>query len=176
MGLIGYYCRFVENLSRITNPITTLQKKGIKFVWSQQYQDSFDKLNHLLTTTPILIIFYPNKDFVVCTYASKDGLGCVLTQYRHVSFYESRKLKEHEKNYRMHDMELAVIIHALKIWQRYLVGKKFLLLTQNVGLKYGFDQNAIKVSQDKWLPFWSEYDFEIKNIKGKENIVENSLS
>ena len=87
MGLIGYYHRFVENLSWITNPITTLQKKGIKFVWSQQYQDSFDKLNHLLTTIPILRIFYSNKDFVVCTYASKDGLGCVLTQYRHSSFY-----------------------------------------------------------------------------------------
>ena len=128
-----------------------------------------------MTTTPILRIFYPNKDFVVCTYASKDGLGCVLTQYRHASFYESRKLK-HEKNYLMHDMELVVIIHALKIWQRYLVRKKFLLLTQNVGLKYWFDQNAIKAWQDKWLPFWSDYDFEIKNIKGKENIVANSLS
>ena len=76
----------------------------------------------------------------------------------------------------MHDMELAVIIHALKIWKHYLVGKKFLLLTQNVGLKYWFDQKAIKARQEKWLAFWSEYDFEIKNIKGKENIVANSLS
>ena len=76
----------------------------------------------------------------------------------------------------MHDMEFAVIIHALKIWKRYLVGKEFLLLTQNVGLKYCFDQNTIKSRQGKWISFQIEYDFEIKNIKGKENIVANSLS
>ena len=54
--------------------------------------------------------------------------------------YESRKLKEHEKNYVVHDLELAAIIHALKIWRHYLIEKKFLLLTYDIGLKYLFDQ------------------------------------
>ena len=96
-----------------------------------------------MTTKPILRIVDPNKDFVVCTDASKDGLRGFLTKYGHVVFYESRKLKEHEKNYLVHDMELAAIIHALKIWQDYLVGKKSFLLTNNVGLKYLFDQNTL---------------------------------
>ena len=90
-------------------------------MWSQQCQDSFDKLKLLLTTTPILRIVDPNKDFVVCTDASKDGLGGVLTQDGHAICYESNKLKEHEKNYVVHDMELEAIIHALKIWRRYLM-------------------------------------------------------
>ena len=96
-------------------PITTLQKKSVRFIWSQQCQDSFDKLKYLLKTTPILKIVDPNKDFVVCTNASKERLGGVLTQEGHVICYESLKLKEHEKKYVVHDLELEAIIHALKI-------------------------------------------------------------
>ena len=116
MGLTGYYRRFIDIFSKITHPIATLQKQSLWFVWSQQCQNSVDKLKHLLTTTPILRIVDLNKDFVVCTDASKDGLGGVLTQEGHLFCYESRKLKEHENNYVLHKMELAAIIHALKIW------------------------------------------------------------
>ena len=140
MGLTWYYHIFIETFSRIAHPFTTLQKKSIKFVWSQECQDSFDKLKHILTMTPILRIDDPKKYFVVCTDASKDGLGGVLTQDCHVICYESRKLKEHEKNYVVHDMELEAIIHTLKTWRHYLVGKKFLLLRDNIGLKYMFDK------------------------------------
>ena len=78
-------------------------------------QDNFDKLKHMLTTTPILRIVDPNKDFVVCTDASKDGLAGILTQDVRVICYESRKLKDHGNNYVAHFMELTTIIHALKI-------------------------------------------------------------
>ena len=74
MGLMGYYHRFIENFSRIYNPKTTLPNKGVKFVWSQQCQDSLGKLKHLLTTTPILRIVDPYKNLVVFTDTSKDGL------------------------------------------------------------------------------------------------------
>jgi hypothetical protein len=69
-----------------------------------------------LTTTPILKVADPDKDFIVCVDASKEGLGGVLTQEGHVIFYESRKLKEHERNYVTHDLELVAVIHALKMW------------------------------------------------------------
>ena len=125
----------------------------------------------MLTTKPILRIVDPNKDFVVCTDASKDGLGGFLTKDGHVVFYESRKLKEHEKNYLVHNMELAAIIQALKIWQDYVVGKKSFLLTNNDGLKYLFDQNKLNAHHAKCIAFLSEYYFEINHIEGKENIV-----
>ena len=69
-----------------------------------------------MTTAPILKVAEPNKDFTVCVDTSKEGLGVVLTQEGHVICYESRKLKEHERNYVTHDLELAAIIHALKMW------------------------------------------------------------
>ena len=73
-------------------------------------------MKHLLTTAPILSIADPNKDYVVCTDASKEGVGGVLMQEGKVIAYESRKLKEHEQRYSAYDLELVVVIHALKIW------------------------------------------------------------
>jgi hypothetical protein len=67
-----------------------------------------------LTSDPILRIANPNEDFIVCTYACKEGLGGVVTQNGFVICYESRKLKEHEGNYATHDLDLASIVHALR--------------------------------------------------------------
>jgi len=69
----------------------------------------------------------------VCTDACKEGLGGVLIQENYVVGYESRKLKEHENNYATHDLELASIIHALKMWRLYLIGRRFLLMSNNIG-------------------------------------------
>jgi len=71
MGLAGYYRRFVEGFSKVAFPITSLQKKGKAFHWTPSCQKSFEQLKHLLTTTPILSIADPNKDYVVCTDSSK---------------------------------------------------------------------------------------------------------
>ena len=176
MGITGYYQIFIEGFSRIANPITSLQKKGKKFEWSQKCEDSFKKLKTLLTTAPILGIDDPNKDFIVCVDACNDGLGGVLTQEGHVIAYESRKLKIHEKNYATYDLELATVIHALKMWHHHLIGRKFILMTDNKGLKYLSDQPNLNARQARWLAFLSEYDFEIQHIKGKENKVANALS
>jgi hypothetical protein len=115
MGITRYYRRFIEGFCKIAYPITSLQKKGTKFNWSQKCQDSFNKLKELLTSTPILKVAYPDKDFTVCVDASKEGLGGVLTQEGNLICYESWKLKEHERNYVTHDLELAAVIHALKL-------------------------------------------------------------
>jgi hypothetical protein len=176
MGITGYYHRFIEGFSKIAYPITSLQKKGTKFIWSQKCQDSFNKLKELLTTTPILRVADPDKDFTVCVDASKEGLGGVLTQEGHVICYESRKLKEHERNYVTHDLELAVVIHALKMWRHYIMGRKFMLLTDNSGVKFLFSQPDLNARQARWLAFLSEFDFEVRHIKGKENKVADALS
>ena len=103
MGITGYYRRFIEGFSRITNPITSLQKKGKKFKWIQKCEYSFKKLKTLLTTAPILRIANPNKYFIVFTDACNDGLCGVLTQEGHFIAYEYRKLKIYEKKYATYD-------------------------------------------------------------------------
>ena len=159
MGIIGYYRRFIEGFSRIAHMVTTLQKKGKTFDWNQKCEESFKNLKTLLTSAPILRIVDPNLEFVVCTDAFNDGLGSVMTQEGHVIAYESRKLKIHEKNYATYDLELASIIHALKMWKHRLIGRKFVLMTNNKGLKYLLDQPNINARQARWLAFLSEYEF-----------------
>ena len=94
-----------------------------------------------------------------------------MTQEGHVIAYASRKLKIHENNYATCDLELTVVIHALKMWHHHLIGRKFILMTDNKGLKYLLDQPNLNARQARWLSFLSEYDFKIQEIKGKENNV-----
>jgi hypothetical protein len=176
MGLVGYYKRFIVGFSRITHPITSSQRKGKKFQWTTECEMSFQQLKQLLTNAPILQIVDPNEDFVVCTDACKEGLGGVLNQNGFVVCYESRKLKEHERLYATHDLELAAIVHALKKWRHYLMGKRFEVRTYINGMKYLFDQPTINAKQSRWLEFLCEYDFDIKHMKGKENKVDDALN
>jgi hypothetical protein len=113
MGLASYCRRFIVAFSNNSHPVTSLQKKGVKFQWTLECEKSFQNMKQLLASAPILRIFYPNEDFIVCTYACKEGLGRFLSQNGYVVCYESRKLKEHERHCATHDLELAAIVHAM---------------------------------------------------------------
>jgi hypothetical protein len=95
-------------------------------------------MKHILTNTPILNIVDPKKDFSVFTDDYKKGLDGVLMQEGKVIFFESRKLNEHEKQYVTHDLDLAIILHVLKMWRHYMLGRRFVLMTNHFGLKYLF--------------------------------------
>ena len=127
-------------------------------------------------TASILRISNTDGDFAVWTDTSKEVLVWVLLQNDYAIYYELWKLKEHEKNYPTHDLELASIIHALNMWRHYLMGRNFLLNTDNMSLKYLFDQTDLNARQSRWLDFLREYHFEQKHIKGKENKVADALS
>ena len=153
MGLERYYERFIEGFSKVAHATTSLQKKGMKSERTSKCEENFQWLKNLLTSALVLKVTDTEKDFVVCTDACGQGLGGVLMQDNHVICYESRKLKEHEKNYATHDLELAAIVHALKMWRHYLMGRRFELKTDNCGLKYLFDQPTLNARQARWLEF-----------------------
>jgi hypothetical protein len=108
--------------------------------------------------------------------ACKEGLGGVLSHNGYVVFYESRKLKEHERHYDTHDLELASIVHALNMWRHYLMGKIFQLRKYHSGMKYLFQQPNLNARKSRWLDFLSGYDFDIKHIKGNENKVADAIN
>ena len=103
----------------------------------------------MLTVSPIFKIYDPFKVFFICTDACKKGLGQVLIQQNYAIGRESRKLKEHERNYTTHDLELASIIHVLNMWQHDLIGIRFLLMSDNISLKYLFDQHNLNAIQSR---------------------------
>ena len=97
-------------------------EKNAAFIWTDERQMAFDELKKRLTTAPVLTLPDQTKRFTVYCDASKDGLGCVLMQEGRVIAYASRQLRRHELNYPTHDLELAAVVHALKIWRHYLYG------------------------------------------------------
>jgi hypothetical protein len=147
LGLAGYYRRFIMDFSALAKPMTRLTQKGIKFDWSDSCEKSFQELKNRLTNAPILIV--PRRDigYVVYCDASKDGLGCVLMQEGQVIAYGPRQLKIHEQNYPSHDLELAAVVHALKIWRHYLCGEKFEVFTDHKSLRYIFTQKDLNMRQ-----------------------------
>ena len=128
----------MQGFSKIAKPITTLQRKGIRYEWTNECDAAFTELKRLLTSAPILWLPDMDKDFRVCTDASKQGLGVVLMQEGGVIAYASCNLKPHEEQYATHDLELAAVMLALKLWRHYMVGKSFTLKTDNQSLQYIF--------------------------------------
>ena len=122
LGLAGYYRKFVEGFSKIATPLTNLLKKDQKFEWSDTCQHSFEELRQRLTTTPMLALSSGKDSYGVYSDASRKGLRCVLMQDGRVIAYASRQLKKHKQNYPTHDLELAAVVFALKIWRHYLYG------------------------------------------------------
>jgi hypothetical protein len=115
LGLAGYYRRFVEGFSKLVKPLTSLLDKGKEFNWDEAWQKCFEELKEKLTIALVLVMPDIHKGFDVYCDASYLGLGCVLMQEGKVIAYASRQLWKHEKNYPTYDLELAAVVHALKI-------------------------------------------------------------
>ncbi|XP_073030708.1 uncharacterized protein [Primulina eburnea] len=132
LGLAGYYRKFVEGFSSIAIPLTKLTQKNSKFIWNEACEKSFETLKTKLSSTPVLILPEDGKNFTIYSDASKGGLGCVLMQ--------------EGQNYPTHDLELAAVVSALKIWRHYLYGVKCEVFTDHQSLKYIFTQKELNMS------------------------------
>ncbi|WVZ89342.1 hypothetical protein U9M48_035763 [Paspalum notatum var. saurae] len=160
LGLAGYYRRFIKDFSKTAKPMTSLTKKNAKYSWSPN------------------VLAQPDvtKPFDVYCDASGNGLGCVLMQEGRVVAYASRQLRKHEANYPTHDLELAAVVHALKIWRHYLLGNTCNIYTDHKSLKYIFTQPELKMRQRQWLELIKDYDLEIHYHPRKANVVADALS
>ena len=129
-----------------------------------------------LTTTPILIVPDRGQGYTMYCDASRDGFGCVLMQSGWVVAYGSRQLKNHEQNYPTHNLELAAVVFALKIWRHYLYGEQFEEYSDHKSLKYIFTQQDLNMRQRRWMEFLEDYDFTLHYHPSKENVLADALS
>ena len=106
---------------------------------------------------------------------SMAGLGCVLMQSGRVVAYGSHQLKNHEQNYPTHDIELAAVVFALKIWHHYLYGKEFEVYSDHKSLKYIFTQRDLNMMQCRWMEFLEDHDFTLHYHPSKVNVVADAL-
>ncbi|GJR70089.1 putative reverse transcriptase domain-containing protein [Tanacetum coccineum] len=148
LGLAGYYRRFIKNFSKIANLLTVLTQKSLP-----------DGL----------------EDFVVYYDASGLGLRCMLMQRNKVIAYASRQLKIHEKNYTTHDLELGVVVFALKIWRHYLYRTKSVIYMDHKSLQHIFSQKELNMRQRRWIELFSDYECQIRYHPCKANVVADAL-
>jgi hypothetical protein len=90
--------------------------------------------------------------------------------------YASRQLRKYELNYPTHDLKLAAVVHALKIWRHYLIGHKSDIYTDPKSLKYIFTQSDLNLRQRRWLELIKDYNLEVHYHPGKANVVADALS
>nr|GFB08624.1 putative reverse transcriptase domain-containing protein [Tanacetum cinerariifolium] len=117
-----------------------------------------------------------SKYFLVYCDASNQALGCVLMQRGKVIAYAARQVKINEKNYTTHDLELGVVVFALKTWRHYLYGTKSVIYIDHKSLQHIFDQKELNMRQRRWIELFSDYECEIRYHPGKASMVATALS
>nr|GEY27251.1 putative reverse transcriptase domain-containing protein [Tanacetum cinerariifolium] len=155
--------------------LTNAPAKNKTHVWGEEQQEAFQILKDKLGNAPVLSLPDGPEDFIVYCDASGLGLSCVLMQKGRVIAYASRKLKIHEKNYTTHDLELGVVVFAIKIWRHYLYQKKSVIYTDHKSLQHIFNKKELNMRQRCWIELFSNYNCEICYHTGKANVVANAL-
>lgn len=148
-----------------------MTKKETPFVWTEEYERSFQKLKRKLTTAPILALPEDGAEFDVFAYASYNVTEAILMQKGKVIAYALRQLKDFERKYLTLDLELAVVVFVLKIWRHYLYRVKCNVYTNHKSLKYFFTQKELNMRQRWWLELDKDYNHEIRYHPRMTNMI-----
>jgi len=176
LGMIGFYRKFINNLAKISKPLTLCLKKGRKVIHDEEFVKPFELCKIILCNESILSRLDFSKTFTVVTDASKFALGAVLTQNQKPICYASRTLNPAEINYSTTEKELLAIVWAVRYFRPYLFGRHFKIKTDHKPLKWLANLKEPNSKLVRWKLLLSEYDFEIDYIKGKDNVVADALS
>jgi len=180
IGMVTYFHKFIKNFARLAVPLHALFKKGIKWTWSSDCQESFEALKRALSVAPILRPFDPTLPVIVQTDASMKAVGAVLLQesstgLKPVAFY-SRKLEDRETRYTVQELEMLAVISALEKWEHYLLGVPFKLESDHRSLEHVKTSKDPSKRVERWLSALSRFNFDIVYRPGPTNAVADSLS
>ncbi|GBM40902.1 Retrovirus-related Pol polyprotein from transposon 297 [Araneus ventricosus] len=180
LGLCTYYRRFVKNFSTIARPLHKLTEAKSNFNWTEECEKSFNGLKQSLTFSSILTYPRTDKDFILDTDASNEGIGAVLSQNirneERVIAYFSKSLGNPERNYCVTRKELLVIVKSIEHFHHYLYGRKFLLRTDHASLRWLLNFKEPEGQTARWIQRLQEYDFEIQHRKGTSHGNADALS
>ncbi|RVW87019.1 Retrovirus-related Pol polyprotein from transposon 17.6 [Vitis vinifera] len=180
LGHAGFYRRFIKDFSKISKPLCELLVKDAKFVWDEKCQRSFEELKQFLTTAPIVRAPNWKLPFEVMCDSSDLAMGAVLGQREdgkpYVIYYASKTLNEAQKNYTTTEKELLAVVFALDKFRAYLVGSSIVVFTDHSTLKYLLTKQDAKARLIRWILLLQEFNLQIRDKKGVENVVADHLS
>ncbi|GBG80286.1 hypothetical protein CBR_g30653 [Chara braunii] len=180
LGLANYYRKFVRNFSIIAAPLRRLLKKEAIWQWDKDCTSALKKLKRALIEYPVLKVADPSLPFVVTTDASQYGIGAVLQQddsngYRTVEFMSARMPCEKVAT-STYERELYALRQALDHWKHYLLGRHFKVYYDHETLPWLKTQAKMTPKLTRWAAEIDQFDFELKPVKGKYNVVADALS
>ncbi|CAN6695147.1 unnamed protein product [Malus baccata var. baccata] len=180
LGHARFYRRFIKDFLKIAQPLCRLLQKEVAFEFTKECTESFKQLKELLTTAPIIVPPDWSLPFELMCDASDYALGAVLGQRKekkpHVIYYASRTLNDAQLNYSTTEKELLAVVFALDKFRSYLIGTKVIVFTDHAALKYLLTKNEAKPRLIRWILLLQEFDIEIRDKKGSENVVADHLS
>jgi hypothetical protein len=181
LGLCSYYRRFIKGFSKIAKSINELLQKDTPLEWTKERNTSFEILKKKLIEAPILQ--FPNfeKEFILCTDASGKGIGAVLAQLNDegkeiVIAYASKTMNKAEQNYPITEQECLAIIWGVQHFHKFLIGRKFTIVTDHSALKTLKTAKVPKGRRARWMMELQQYNFEVKHRSGKSNTNADGLS
>lgn len=180
VAFANYYRRFVENFSKITQPMTNLTKKRVEFVWTNECETAFQTLKQKLINSPILK--YPDfsREFKLIVDASDFACGGILTQnYDGIDMpivYISKSFNKAERNKPPIEKELLAVHFAITEFRPYIYGRHFIVKSDHKPLIYLYNLKNPSSCLSRIRLDLEEYDFEIQYIRGKDNVIADALS
>ncbi|XP_057792692.1 uncharacterized protein LOC131009399 [Salvia miltiorrhiza] len=180
LGHAGFYRRFIQNFSKITKPLCHLLEKDAKFNFDEDCLVAFEKLKKALVSAPILITPDWSQPFELMCDASDIAVGAVLGQKKdklfRVIYYASRTLDKAQSNYTVTEKELLAVVYAFDKFRSYLIGTKSIVHTDHAAIRYLFEKKDAKPRLIRWILLLQEFNIEIRDRRGCENVVADHLS
>lgn len=183
LGLTGFFRRFVYQYASVAEPLTRLTKKGALFLWEEDQKTAFESLKGSLTNAPVLNMFNPKAAITeVHTDASSLGLGAMLLQSGdgvrplQLVYCISKRLTEPESKYHSSKLELMCVVWAVNKWRHFLIGKKFMIITDCQALVYLKTHRDTHPQIQRWHDLLLEYDFDIQHRAGTKMTHVDALS
>ena len=180
LGQAGFYRRFIKDFSRIAKPLSNFLVQGTPFDFDEQCVQAFSILKNKLVSAPIVVAPDWDLSFELMCDASDYVIEAVLGQKRdrifQVIHYASQTLNDAQLNYATTEKELLAIVFAFDKFRPYLIGKKVIVHTNHSAIKYLMTKKDAKPRLIRWVLLLKEFDLEIKDKKGIENLVTHHLS